>query len=113
MDIFDRLNTIPYALREAGVAVPTLKEMISQGSKIGSKAFRSGKAQPPAANADSIVGQWKEPDGNDVTEFRADGTVIERPSNGETIRGRYSLDGAILTVRLEGLAEELSFAAAI
>jgi uncharacterized protein (DUF2147 family) len=68
---------------------------------------------PPAATSDSIVGQWKEPNGNDVTEFHADGTVIERPTSGEAIRGRYSLEGTKLTVRLEGLAEELSFAAAI
>ncbi len=38
---------------------------------------------------------------------------MEKPVNGETIRGHYSLDGAKLKVRLEGMAEELSFTVAI
>jgi hypothetical protein len=48
-----------------------------------------------------------------VTEFCADGSVIEKPASGETIRGRYSLEGAKLKIKLEGLAEELSFTAVI
>ncbi len=55
------------------------------------------------------MGQWKEPNGSDTTEFRADGTLTERPAQGETIRGRYSLEGAKLAVQLEGMGEELSF----
>jgi len=63
--------------------------------------------------APTIVGQWKEPNGSDTTEFRADGIVIEKPASGETIRGRYSLEGAKLKITLEGLADELSFTATI
>lgn len=86
--------------------------------------FGSSPPPPPAppnspgtAAKDSgvatIVGSWKEPDGSDTTEFRADGTVVEKPASGETIRGRYSLEGAKLKIRLEGLSEELSFSASI
>ena len=61
----------------------------------------------------SIVGRWKEPNGTDTTEFRADGTVMEIPAGGETIRGRYSCEGVKLKIRLEGVPEELSFSASI
>ena len=61
----------------------------------------------------AIVGQWKEPNGSDTTEFRADGTVVEKPANGELIRGRYSLEGTSLKITLEGVPEELLFAASI
>jgi hypothetical protein len=67
----------------------------------------------PTAKAPTIVGQWKEPSGNDVTEFRADGTLFEKPASGETIRGRYALEGSKLKVNLEGVAEELSFTAVL
>ena len=75
---------------------------------------------PPAAKPASkpsaspgIVGSWKEPAGSDTTEFRADGTVLEKSASGETIRGRYSLEGAKLKIKLEGLADELSFSAVV
>jgi len=63
--------------------------------------------------ATSIVGRWREPNGNDTTEFRADGTVVEQPASGETIRGRYSLEGAKLRIKLDGVPDELSFSASI
>ena len=66
-------------------------------------------ANPPV----SIVGRWNEPKGTDTTEFHADGTVIEKPASGENIRGRYSLDGSKLKIRLDGLPEEISFTAAL
>jgi hypothetical protein len=44
-----------------------------------------------------------------VTEFAADGTVTEKPASGETIRGRYSLEGGRLKINLEGAADELVF----
>lgn len=59
------------------------------------------------------MGRWKEPNGSDTTEFRADGTLIENPAEGETIHGRYSLDGRNLKVQLEGMAEDLSFTVVI
>ena len=65
-------------------------------------------AKPPAPEPPSIVGRWKEPDGKDITEFRADGTVTETPSAGEMIRGRYSLDGTTLKLNLDGV-DELTF----
>ncbi len=65
--------------------------------------------RPAPATAPTIIGQWQEPNGNDTTEFRADGTLMEKQAGGETISGRYSLDGARLKVRLEGVAEELAF----
>lgn len=75
----------------------------------------AAKPAPPAAKplAPTIVGRWKEPSGSDTTEFRADGSVIEKPAGGETIRGRYSLEGTKLKIKLEGLAEELSFKAVL
>ncbi len=67
-------------------------------------------AKPATAG---LVGRWKEPNGTDTTEFRADGSVLEKPATGETIRGQYSLDGSKLTIKLEGLPEELSFSATL
>ena len=63
--------------------------------------------------AASIVGRWKEPKGSDTTEFHADGTVTERLASGETIRGRYSLEDGKLKIKLEGVAEEIVFTAAV
>jgi hypothetical protein len=63
-------------------------------------------AAPPQP---SIVGRWKEPQGADVTEFTGDGTVIERPANSDPIRGRYSLEGGKLKVKLESMEDELTF----
>lgn len=60
----------------------------------------------------SIVGQWNEPGSSDTTEFRADGTLSERLGSGETIRGRYTLDGSKLLITLEGV-DALSFSASI
>ncbi|HEX8280653.1 MAG TPA: hypothetical protein VF551_04700 [Chthoniobacterales bacterium] len=68
---------------------------------------------PAPAPAPSIVGRWKEPGSADTTEFRADGTLIETSGNGESIRGRYSLDGSKLKINLEGVPDELSFAASV
>ncbi len=71
---------------------------------------------PPAGSghaAAPIVGRWKEPNGSDTTEFHADGTVVERPASGETIRGRYSLEGGKLKIKLDGVAEEIVFTAAV
>ena len=59
------------------------------------------------------MGRWKEPKGSDTTEFHADGTVTEKPASGENIRGRYTLEGAKLKIRLEGVPDELSFSAVI
>ncbi len=63
------------------------------------------------------MGRWKDADGSgdgsESTEFHANGTVTERLSGGETIRGRYSLGGQKLTINLEGVAAPLSFAVAI
>ena len=67
----------------------------------------------PAAAASPIVGKWQEPGGSDTTEFRADGTVVETPASGETIRGCYTLEGVKLTIKLEGVPEELSFVATV
>ena len=39
--------------------------------------------------------------------------MIEKPASGETIRGRYSLEGTKLKIKLEGLSDELSFTALI
>jgi hypothetical protein len=61
----------------------------------------------------TVVGQWREPSANDTTEFHADGTLIERPANGEAIAGRYALRGDQLSVRLEGMDEDLTFTVAI
>lgn len=65
-------------------------------------------SKPAAPEPPSIVGRWKEPNGSDITQFAADGTVTETPASGETIRGRYSLEGGTLKLNLEGV-EELSF----
>lgn len=69
------------------------------------------KAAEPSA-APSIVGRWQEPGSNDMTEFREDGSLIERLGSGETINGRYVLDGVRLRVKLES-GDELSFSAAV
>lgn len=66
-------------------------------------------APPPKPAAPSIVGKWKEPNASDTTEFRADGSVIERPANGDNVNGRYSLEGETLKVKLDGVADELAF----
>lgn len=65
-------------------------------------------SKPAAPKPPSIVGRWKEPNGSDITQFAADGTVTETPASGETIRGRYSLESGTLKLNLEGV-EELSF----
>jgi hypothetical protein len=65
----------------------------------------------PVAAASPIVGRWKEPQGSDTTEFHADGTVTESPAGSEKIRGRYTLEGAKLKIRLEGVPDELSLSA--
>jgi len=63
------------------------------------------------------VGRWKDADGSsdgsESTEFHADGTVTERLTGGETIRGRYSIGGQKLTINLEGVPTPLSFTVAI
>jgi hypothetical protein len=68
----------------------------------------SAPSKPAAPEPPSIVGRWKESNGSDITQFVADGTVTETPASGETIRGRYSLEGGTLKLNLEGV-EELSF----
>jgi len=47
-----------------------------------------------------------------MTEFREDGSLIERLGSGDTINGRYSLNGGKLSVKLES-GDELSFAVAL
>ena len=59
------------------------------------------------------MGRWKEPQGNDTTEFHTDGTVTEKPATGEKIRGRYTLAGVKLQIRLDGVPDELSFSAVV
>ncbi|CAN5573044.1 hypothetical protein BH18VER1_BH18VER1_21000 [soil metagenome] len=66
-----------------------------------------------AAAASTIVGRWKEPGSGETTEFHSDGSVTEKTSSGETIRGRYSLQGKQLKINLEGVPNELSFPVAI
>ncbi len=71
------------------------------------------RAKPGEATAaPSLVGRWQEPGGNDMTEFRSDGSLVERLGTGETINGRYSLEGLKLSVKLES-GDELSFSASI
>jgi hypothetical protein len=48
-----------------------------------------------------------------MTEFRQDGTLVEKASSGETIRGKYWLDASQLKVRLDGVPEELAFTVVI
>lgn len=71
------------------------------------------KRTPPAAPVPAIVGHWQEPGTSDTTEFRADGTVIERTGTGETIRGRYSLRNKQLKLDLDGVADDLSLPVAV
>ncbi len=82
-----------------------------------SSVAKPSPAKPASAAKDSantsIVGRWKEPNGNDITEFRADGTVVEKPAGGEAIRGRYSFEASKLKIKLEAVAEELIFTASI
>ncbi len=68
-------------------------------------------AATPKPTQNSLVGSWKEPKGTDTTEFLADGTVIERPATGEGIRGRYTLEGSKLKIRLQGMTEDIFFTA--
>ncbi len=76
-------------------------------------------AHPPAPSAKAaagsapIVGRWREPKGTDTTEFHTDGSVTENPASGEKIRGRYTLDGTSLKIRLEGVTDELVFTAVV
>ncbi len=69
----------------------------------------------PATDAarPSLVGRWREPKGKDTTEFQGDGKVTEKPASGETIRGTYTLEGAKLKIRLEGVKDELVFTAKV
>ncbi len=48
-----------------------------------------------------------------MTEFYEDGKVVENVASGEPIHGRYSLNGETLKINIEGVAEELSFSAAL
>ena len=61
----------------------------------------------------TIVGRWKERDGSDITEFHSDGTVTEKPASGETIRGKYSMEGGRLKIKLARVADELIFPVSI
>ena len=72
-------------------------------------------SSPPAGGGGtaSIVGKWKEPGGSDTTEFHADGTVTERAAAGETIRGRYSVDGGKLKINLDGVPNEILLTATV
>jgi hypothetical protein len=82
------------------------------GVKPSAKPAPADKKESVTSTA-SIVGEWREPGGSDITQFRADGTVVEKPANGDPIRGRYSIDGAKLKIRLDGVPDELSFAASV
>lgn len=78
------------------------------------KFFGLGSSTPSSSETKSpLVGRWKEPRGSDVTEFRADGTVTEKPSTGGNIRGRYSLAGSKLKINLDGVPETLLFTVAL
>jgi hypothetical protein len=74
-------------------------------------------APAPVAPPPSLVGRWRSAsgsgDGSESTEFHADGTVTERVTGGEAIRGRYLLAGDRLTITLEGMDEPLSFTVAV
>lgn len=39
--------------------------------------------------------------------------MTERPASGETIRGRYSLEGGKLKIKLDGVDEEIVFSATV
>lgn len=82
---------------------------------IGSSKPSSSSSSAPSAPASrpSLVGRWKEPAGKDTTEFHADGSVTEKPSAGENIGGRYTLDGSKLKIRLAGGSDDLSFTAVV
>ena len=70
------------------------------------------KPQPAPATpppAPSIVGRWKDPNSGDITEFHADGSVTENVSGGEPIRGRYTLNGDKLKLKLDGVPDDLTF----
>lgn len=70
---------------------------------------KTAPAASGSRSTPSLVGRWREPESSDTTEFHADGTVTERTGAGETIRGRYSLRDQHLQLRLDGVAEDLSF----
>jgi Family of unknown function (DUF5640) len=59
-----------------------------------------------------IVGRWKEPEGSDSVEFRADGTLLEHATNGDGVRGHYALAGDHLSIRIDGV-EPLAFSVSI
>ena len=69
----------------------------------------ASKASPAA----TIVGRWGDPNGRDTTEFRADGTVTDKPASGETIQGRYSYEAGKLKIKLDAVEEEIVFTAAV
>ena len=84
------------------------------------KLFGLGSSTPPpppdaksTAGAPTLVGRWKDPKETDTTEFHANGMVTEKPTSGGFIRGRYTLEGTKLKIRLEGVPDELSFSAVI
>jgi hypothetical protein len=74
-------------------------------------------APAPAAVTPSLVGRWRSVsgsgDGSESTEFHADGTVTERVSGGEAIRGRYLFAGDRLSITLDGMDDPLAFSVAI
>ncbi|MDQ6622718.1 MAG: DUF5640 domain-containing protein [Verrucomicrobiota bacterium] len=70
-------------------------------------------ARPPIPVArPSIVGRWQERGSKEATEFRADGTLLERLGNGEMINGRYVLEGARLQIELQDVGP-LSFSVSL
>ncbi|MDQ6655198.1 MAG: hypothetical protein M3Y80_05225, partial [Verrucomicrobiota bacterium] len=52
-------------------------------------------------------------DGSESTEFHSDGSVTERLTGDETIRGRYVFTGEKLTINLAGMDEPLAFTATV
>jgi len=70
-------------------------------------------AQAPAAAKElPIVGRWQDSTGTELIEFRADGTVLDDPGNGEQLHGRYLLREDNLNVQMNGI-EPLTFTATI
>jgi hypothetical protein len=101
-----------FAARTPPPPRPPLRPPSPPGLAKSSPPKPAASAKPSAFAAPGIVGRWQAPDSNDTTEFRADGSLAEQLATGETINGRYSLEGSKLRVQLDGVGE-LSFAAAV
>ncbi len=102
MSFFDSMPPAPRPPRRPPVPPLTRSFVAPMMRRTRPSATPARAPLPP-----SILGRWREPNHNEVIEFRADGALIETNTNGGSFQGRYALAGDRLTAELDD--NQLSF----